>query len=61
MTVDGKVYKYIPVEFFKDEIAVGDSLIKNKNSERMILIKKFTNEKIELKFDDATGYVEYDY
>ena len=40
VTVDGKAYKNILVEFFKDEIAVGDSLIKNNNSERLILIKK---------------------
>lgn len=31
VTVDGKVYKDIPVEFFKDKIAIGDLLIKNKN------------------------------
>ncbi|MET0570232.1 MAG: hypothetical protein ABWZ79_02300 [Pedobacter agri] len=60
VTVDGKVYKYIAVEFFKDKIAIGDSLIKNKNSNGMTLIKKNTNEKMALKFEDATGYVEYD-
>ncbi|MCX2584399.1 hypothetical protein [Pedobacter sp. MR22-3] len=60
VTVDGKIYKYVLVEFFKDKIAIGDSLIKNKNSNGMTLIKKYTNEKIALKFEDATGYVEYD-
>ena len=59
VTVDGKIYKYIPVEFFKHKIAVGDSLIKNKNSNGMTLIKKKTNEKMALKFEDATGYVDY--
>jgi hypothetical protein len=60
ITVDGVIYKYMPVEFFKDKIEVGDSLIKDKNSESMLLIKKQTNEKIELKFSDATGYVTYE-
>ncbi|RZJ91011.1 MAG: hypothetical protein EOO20_06440 [Chryseobacterium sp.] len=60
VTIDGKIYNYIPIEFFKDKVSIGDSLIKNKNSNGMTLIKKNTNEKVALKFEDATGYVEYD-
>jgi len=59
ITVDGIVYKHIPVQFFIDKIEVGDSVIKSKDSDGMSLIKKRTHERIELNFADATGYVEY--
>ena len=58
--VDGVIYKYMPVEFFKDKIALGDSLIKDLNADSMLLIKQDTKERIELRFEDATGYVEYE-
>jgi len=58
--VDGVIYKYLPVEFFKDKIALGDSLIKEMNADSMILIKHGTKKKIELRFEGATGYVEYE-
>lgn len=59
ITVDGIIYKNIPVQFFIDKIEVGDSIIKAKDSDGMLLIKKQTHERIELNFADATGYVEY--